>query len=312
MASPPVRSRSSAAGAERACRSTRTPIPKPLVEIGGRPIVWHVMRLYASAGLPPLRAAAPATWASRSRPSSRASDWPGGATVDVRRHRGSTRRPAGACAARRRRARRRHRSALTYADGVADVDLAALLAFHRAHGGAGDDDASCGPSCQFGVAELDGGRPGHAASTRSRAPSTGSTAASSSSSPARSARSGRDNVLEREPLERPGRRRPAARLPPRGLLGLHGHLQGRGAAERPVGARARAPWRDCWCAMSRSRLRHRRLRAARLVADARRCSTRGARVVVLRRDDAPALGAGARGHRGALHRGPRRPARRAS
>ena len=47
-------------------------------------------------------------------------------------------------------------------------------------------------------------------------------------------------VLEREPLERPRRRRPAARLPPRGLLGLHGHLQGRGAAQRPVG-RGRGP-----------------------------------------------------------------------
>ena len=36
-----------------------------------------------------------------------------------------------------------------------------------------------------------------------------------------------------------GRRRRAARLPPRGLLGLHGHLQGRGHAQRPVGRRAR-------------------------------------------------------------------------
>src|SRR6185312_13382685 len=31
--------------------------------------------------------------------------------------------------------------------------------------------------------------------------------------------------------------RPAARLPPRGLLGLHGHVQGRGDAQRPVGER---------------------------------------------------------------------------
>ena len=26
-------------------------VPKPLVEIGGRPILWHVMKLYAAAGL---------------------------------------------------------------------------------------------------------------------------------------------------------------------------------------------------------------------------------------------------------------------
>ena len=26
-------------------------VPKPLVEIGGRPILWHVMKIYASAGL---------------------------------------------------------------------------------------------------------------------------------------------------------------------------------------------------------------------------------------------------------------------
>ena len=37
--------------------------------------------------------------------------------------------------------------------------------------------------------------------------------------------------------------RAAARLPPRGLLGLHGHLQGRGGAQRPLGAAAEAPWR---------------------------------------------------------------------
>src|SRR5215218_571749 len=35
----------------------------------------------------------------------------------------------------------------------------------------------------------------------------------------------------------PRRRRPAARLPPPGLLGLHGHLQGCGDAERPLGRR---------------------------------------------------------------------------
>ena len=39
------------------------------------------------------------------------------------------------------------------------------------------------------------------------------------------------------------RRRRAPRLPPRGLLGLHGHLQGRGGPQRPLGRRR--PAVDC-------------------------------------------------------------------
>ena len=46
-------------------------------------------------------------------------------------------------------------------------------------------------------------------------------------------------MLEREPLAEPGGGGRAARLPPRGLLGLHGHLQGRGRARRPLARRAR-------------------------------------------------------------------------
>ena len=48
-----------------------------------------------------------------------------------------------------------------------------------------------------------------------------------------------DSVLEREPLARLAADGAAARLPPRGLLGLHGHLQGRGRAQRPLGRAAR-------------------------------------------------------------------------
>ena len=25
--------------------------PKPMVEIGGRPIIWHIMKIYAAAGI---------------------------------------------------------------------------------------------------------------------------------------------------------------------------------------------------------------------------------------------------------------------
>ena len=46
-----------------------------------------------------------------------------------------------------------------------------------------------------------------------------------------------DSVLEREPLEAVAAAGEPGRLPPRRLLGLHGHLQGRGHPQRPVGAR---------------------------------------------------------------------------
>jgi len=32
-------------------RESAETVPKPLVEIGGRPVLWHVMCLYASQGL---------------------------------------------------------------------------------------------------------------------------------------------------------------------------------------------------------------------------------------------------------------------
>ena len=31
-------------------RSRRESMPKPLVEIGGRPILWHVIQIYAAHG----------------------------------------------------------------------------------------------------------------------------------------------------------------------------------------------------------------------------------------------------------------------
>ena len=29
--------------------------PKPMVEVGGRPILWHIMKIYAHYGLPRVR-----------------------------------------------------------------------------------------------------------------------------------------------------------------------------------------------------------------------------------------------------------------
>ena len=130
--------------------------PKPMVEIGGRPILWHIMKRYAAP-----RAATSSCCclgyrgamikeyflnyraaAARTSPSTLATGHastttptaPRGLARDAGRH-------------RRRRDDRRPdqagRSATcgdadlflcTYGDGVADVDIGALVAFHRSHG----------------------------------------------------------------------------------------------------------------------------------------------------------------------------------
>ncbi len=96
------------------------------------------------------------------------------------------------------------------------------------------------PQLQFGVAELDGDGElvlGFREKPRSRALDQWRVLL-----PARPGALeylGADSVLEREPLQRLAGAGRAARLPPRGLLGVHGHLQGRDRAQRPVGRRAR-------------------------------------------------------------------------
>ncbi len=123
--------------------------------------------------------------------------------------------------------------ALTYADGVADVDLGAALDFHRAHGAAATVTL-VRPHSQWGVAMLDGDDriSGFVEKPRMEQwvnagffflePAALGYLETGLGPRARAARAAR-------------RRRAAARVPPRGLLGLHGHLQGRGAAQRPLG-----------------------------------------------------------------------------
>ncbi len=107
--------------------------PKPLVEVGRRPILWHVMALYAAQGFSDFLLLT--GWRSDdivsavdgfdevSSGSWRAAcldtgeETPTGGRVDAARdHLGDG------------------TFALTYADGVADIDLGAELAFHHSHG----------------------------------------------------------------------------------------------------------------------------------------------------------------------------------
>ena len=114
---------------------TEPSIPKALVEIGGRPILWHVIRIYAAQGL---RRFVLLTGYLGDQISeyTAAEDWPEDVEIECVDTGVDT--PTGG---RIKLAADRFGSetfCVTYADGVADVDLPALVRFHRDHG----DDAT--------------------------------------------------------------------------------------------------------------------------------------------------------------------------
>ena len=130
---------------------TRT-IPKPLVEIGGRPILWHVMRIYAAQGLRRFVLCTGYLGEQIERFVAEA-EWP--ETVDVECVDTGVDTPTGGRLARVRHRVGEARFCAAYADGVADIDLTELTRFHRAHGALATMTV-VRPELQFGVTELDG------------------------------------------------------------------------------------------------------------------------------------------------------------
>jgi glucose-1-phosphate cytidylyltransferase len=127
-------------------------VPKALVEIGGRPILWHVIQVYAAQGFERFLLAtgylgeAVAEFAASQR-------WPEGVRVECV-DTGLDTPTGGRVAALADRLGDKPFCA-TYADGVADLDLVALLDFHRGHGALASVTV-VRPHLQWGVADLDG------------------------------------------------------------------------------------------------------------------------------------------------------------
>ena len=146
--------------------------PKPMVEIGGRPMLWHIMNIYARHGFKDFFVACgykgemikeyfnhfpihnsdfvmDLSDGSRKVLENRQTDWRVG-VVDTGRD-----TMTGGRIRRLRKWLGEETFMVTYGDGLSSVDLTALLAFHRAHGKLATVTAVHPPS-RFGGLQLDG------------------------------------------------------------------------------------------------------------------------------------------------------------
>lgn len=128
-------------------------LPKPLVEVGGRPIVWHVIRIYAAQGF---RRFLLLTGHRSADIEEFVAGEPWADDVDVECVFTGEDTPTGGRVQRARGHLGGGTVAVTYADGVADIDLPAALAHHRGHGGLATMTV-VRPELQFGVTEIGSG-----------------------------------------------------------------------------------------------------------------------------------------------------------
>ena len=238
--------------------------PKPMIEIGGKPILWHIMKIYSALRLQRLRHL-PRLQGLRDQGVFRQLLPP-----HVRRHlrscasnehgrsTSSTAEPWRVTLVDTGDGDDDRRAAASASGSTSDEETFCsptatawptstsrdLVAFHRAHGKLGHPDR--------GAAGRALRRPRHrrttgcTASRRSRrATAAGSTAGSSSSSPGSSTTSrATHTVLEREPLETLARDGQLAAYRHQRLLAAHGHPAGQEPPRGALGSRARRPGRS--------------------------------------------------------------------
>ncbi len=130
-------------------------IPKPMVEIGGKPILWHIMKIYSHFGLNEFvlclgykSEVIKQYFANRQNDGSN-NDW------KVSLIETGENAQTGARVFRVRDQLRRETFCLTYGDGLGSIDIRALLEFHKNHGKMATVTGVRPPS-RFGELKLDG------------------------------------------------------------------------------------------------------------------------------------------------------------
>lgn len=149
-----------------------TKYPKPMVEIGGKPMLWHIMKIYSSHGFKDFLVACGYRGDSIKEYfhgfSIRTNDYfidLGTGNCEVINHNGADWRVGmvdtglntmtGGRILRLKDHLAEGTFMVTYGDGVGDVDISALVKFHRAHGKLATVTA-VRPPARFGALELDG------------------------------------------------------------------------------------------------------------------------------------------------------------
>jgi len=147
--------------------------PKPMVEIGGKPILWHIMKIYSAAGFYDfviclgykgylIKEYFANYWLHASDVTI---DLRGGNGLEIHQARsepwritlvetGADTLTGGRLAAIRPYLDRDQPFCFTYGDGVADIDIADLLRFHKSHGRRATITAVAPPG-RFGALDFD-------------------------------------------------------------------------------------------------------------------------------------------------------------